>query len=202
MTDPPTHFFKFIPPGFKFNLSLPSSFLKNLYLGRRSEVKLRRGHHEWSVGIDDGVFSDGWRRFVRDNGVEEFNFIVFKHRGGMTFDFLVFDQSSCGIQYPVNLLDEMDVEGMKKLKRRKRKDYASQNQENIETEKDSGCGSTMKKKSSLTPNDRPFFISNLTPSNIRMSALVAFHEKHKPVSAIHCLQHQAHFRFRDKPVNW
>ena len=105
--------------------SLPSSFLKNLNLGRRSKVKLRRGRHEWSVGIDDGVFSDGWRRFLRDNGVEEFNFIVFKHQGDMTFDFLVFDQSSCEIQYPMSLPDEMDVEGMKKLKRQKREDYAS-----------------------------------------------------------------------------
>lgn len=44
-----------------------------------------------------------------DNGVQEFDLIVFKHQGNMLFDFLVFDQSTCERQYP-NLLDEIDVE--------------------------------------------------------------------------------------------
>lgn len=58
---------------------------------------------------NEGVFGDGWRELVKDNGVQEFDFIVFKHHGNMVFDFMVFDQTSCERQYP-SVCDEMDVE--------------------------------------------------------------------------------------------
>ncbi|CAI9277427.1 unnamed protein product [Lactuca saligna] len=173
MADPSTHFFKFITPGFKFDLSLPSSFLTQLNCGRCSKATLSRGRHEWSVDIDDGVFGDGWRRFVRENGVQEFDFIVFKHKGGMMFEFLVFDQSTCERQYP-NISDEMEVEepptvsdtirtimkGPKNLKKHKRNDYASQDQK-FQVKKETG--STMKKATSSTLKDYPYFISTLKP---------------------------------------
>ncbi|XP_023731546.2 B3 domain-containing protein REM10 isoform X1 [Lactuca sativa] len=180
MADPPTHFFKFIHPSFKFNPSIPSSFLRNLNCGRCFKVTLRRGRHEWSVNIDDGIFGGGWRRFMRENGVQEFDFIVFKHQGSMVFDFLVFDQSTCEKQYP-NLFDEMDVEEHltesgticthrpKKLKKRKRKDYAySQDQENFQVKE---TDSTIKKATSSTLNNHPYFISTLKPCSFKKSAL-------------------------------
>ncbi|XP_023735327.1 B3 domain-containing protein REM8 isoform X2 [Lactuca sativa] len=175
MADPSTHFFKFIAPGFKFDLSLPSSFLTQLNCGRCSKATLSRGRHEWSVDIDDGVFGDGWRRFVRENGVQEFDFIVFKHKGGMNFDFLVFDQSTCERQYP-DISDEMEVEEPptisdtirthmkepKNLKKHKRNDYASQDQQKFQVKKETG--STIKKATSSTLKDHPYFISTLKPT--------------------------------------
>ncbi|KAJ0625112.1 putative transcription factor B3-Domain family [Helianthus annuus] len=109
MTDPPNHFFKFIPPGFKFNLSIPKSFLTKLDGWRGKKAILRRGCHNWAVHIGDGgVFGDGWSKFVVENGVQEFDIIVFKHQGNMVFDFLVFDPSACERQYP-NLPKEVEV---------------------------------------------------------------------------------------------
>ncbi|CAH1442288.1 unnamed protein product [Lactuca virosa] len=140
MARPPTHFFKFVPPGFLLNLSIPSSFLTNLNGKRCSEAILRRGRHEWSVDIDDGVFGDGWMRFVRENGVQEFDFIVFKNQGCMVFDVMVFEQSTCEKHYP-NLFDKMEGEEPltesetirthrpKKVKKRKRNDYAYEDEE-------------------------------------------------------------------------
>ncbi|XP_076945487.1 B3 domain-containing protein REM14-like [Bidens hawaiensis] len=108
MADPPNHFFKFIPPGFNFNLSIPKSFLLNLDGWRSKKAILRRGCHKWPVDISDGgVFGDGWRKFVVDNGVQELDFIVFKHHGNMVFDLFVFDPSTCERQYQ-NLLDEVE----------------------------------------------------------------------------------------------
>ena len=72
---------------------------------------LRRGRREWSVDIDDKCFSGaGWERFVTENGVQKFDFILFKHQGSMVFDVVVYDQStSCVRDYP-NLFDEMEGE--------------------------------------------------------------------------------------------
>ncbi|CAI9267776.1 unnamed protein product [Lactuca saligna] len=140
MARPPTHFFKFVPPGFLLNLSIPTSFLTNLNGKRCSEAILRRGRREWSVDIDDGVFGDGWVRFVRENGVQEFDFIVFKNQGCMVFDVMVFEQSTCEKHYP-NLFDEMEGEEPltesetirthrpKKVKKPKRNDYAYEDEE-------------------------------------------------------------------------
>ncbi|KAI3512320.1 hypothetical protein L1887_19635 [Cichorium endivia] len=180
MADSPTHFFKFIPPALKYDLSIPSSLLTNLNHGRCSKAILRRGRHEWSVDIDDGVFGDGWRKFVRENGVQEFDFIVFKHQGSMVFDFLVFDKSACERQY-LNLLDKMDLEEPplesdtisahrpKNLKRPKRNEYASQDQEKYHVQKENG--STIKKATSSTLNDHTYFISNLKGCSFKSSVL-------------------------------
>ncbi|KAI3696623.1 hypothetical protein L6452_29055 [Arctium lappa] len=108
MADTPTHFFNFIRPPFNLNLSIPRSFLPNLNGGRCSKAILRRGGHEWPVDVTDGGFSgDRWRKCVKENGIQEFDFMVFKHQGNMVFDFLVFDPSTCEKQYP-NLPDVED----------------------------------------------------------------------------------------------
>ncbi|PWA76850.1 auxin response factor [Artemisia annua] len=158
MSNPPNHFFKFIPPGFKFNLSLPRSFWTSLNEWTCKKVVLKRGRHEWPVAINDkGVFGDGWRKLVIDNGVQEFDFIVFKHQGNMLFDFMVFDQSTCERQYP-NLLDEIDVEDhiherLKKSQKRKRNDYSCRKEDKSHLSGDS-C-----------------FTAIMTPFNIESSRL-------------------------------
>ncbi|KAL4560387.1 hypothetical protein LXL04_032537 [Taraxacum kok-saghyz] len=184
MADPPNHFFKFVLPGFLFNLSIPSYFLTNLNVKICSKLILRRGRHEWSVDIDDGVFGDGWRRFVKENGVQEFDFIVFKHHGSMVFDFSVFDQSTCERQYPTLLdapieSDTVHTEGLKCFEKRKMNEFASQDQKKFQVKKETG--SSMKKKSSLTTNNYEYFISNLTPSNFTKTALIKKKKKFRRI---------------------
>ncbi|XP_076900167.1 B3 domain-containing protein REM14-like [Bidens hawaiensis] len=88
--------------------SIPKSSLPNLDGWRSKKAILRRGCHKWPVDTSDGeVFGDGWRKFVVDNGVQELDFIVFKHHGNMVFDLFVFDPSTCERQY-LNLSDEVE----------------------------------------------------------------------------------------------
>ncbi|KAJ0792508.1 putative transcription factor B3-Domain family [Helianthus annuus] len=89
--------------------SIPKSFLTKLDRWRGKKAILRRGRRKWAVHIGDrGVFGDGWRKFVVENGVQEFDIIVFKHEGNMVFDFFVFDPSTCERQYPY-LPDNVEV---------------------------------------------------------------------------------------------
>ncbi|KAM0053715.1 putative transcription factor B3-Domain family [Helianthus debilis subsp. tardiflorus] len=167
MADPPNHFFKFIPPDSKFNLSIPKSFLTKLDGWRGKKATLRRGCHKWAVHIGDrGVFGDGWRKFVVENGVQEFDIIVFKHQRNMVFDFFVFDPSTCERQYP-DLPDNVEVslpesdslhthERSKILKKRKRTDYSSQ-----------------KKDKCIPLDDDSCFVTIMTPYNITSSRLVS-----------------------------
>ncbi|KAJ9554175.1 hypothetical protein OSB04_018220 [Centaurea solstitialis] len=92
--------------------SIPRPFLANLNVGSScSKAILRRGGHRWPVEIADGGFSgDGWRKCVSENGVQEFDFMVFKHQGNMVFDFLVFDPSACERPYPTNPPAKMELE--------------------------------------------------------------------------------------------
>nr|ADX86900.1 auxin response factor [Helianthus annuus] len=166
MANPPNHFFKFIPPDSKFNLSIPKSFLTKLDGWRGKKATLRRGCHTWAVHIGDGgVFGDGWRKFVVENGVQEFDIIVFKHQGNMVFDFFVFDPSTCERQYsdlPDNVevsLPESDslhtLERSRMLKKRKRTDYSSQGKDKCIQLDDDSC-----------------FVTIMTPYNITSSRLI------------------------------
>ncbi|KAL8263438.1 hypothetical protein R6Q59_024787 [Mikania micrantha] len=164
MADLPTHFFKFIPPGYKFKLSIPKSFLPKLNGWRFKTAILRRGCQEWPVHITDGgVFGDGWSKFVTDNGVEEFDFIVFKHQGNMVFDFFVFDQSTCEIPYP-NLFDDLQesLVGSDTLHKRKRSKIESK------------CKSTeysSQIKDKFQPSDGCCFMTIMSPYSIKAARL-------------------------------
>ncbi|KAK1429639.1 hypothetical protein QVD17_11853 [Tagetes erecta] len=56
--------------------------------------------------IDCG--QEGWDTFVRENGVQEFDIVVFKHEGNMVFNTMVFDniQSWCEREYSNNQVTE------------------------------------------------------------------------------------------------
>ncbi|PWA93740.1 B3 DNA binding domain-containing protein [Artemisia annua] len=84
--------------------SIPISYQKYLVSRRKNETAiLKRGCRKWHVKIDkDWVFGEGWETFVRENGVQEFDFVVFKHEGNMVFDIMVFDTSSCEREYPIH----------------------------------------------------------------------------------------------------
>ncbi|KAI7753791.1 hypothetical protein M8C21_022227, partial [Ambrosia artemisiifolia] len=87
----PAHFFNFIEPGLKSQL------------------------------VIDWTFSEGWDNFVRDNGVEDFDFVVFKHEGNMVFNTMVFDTSWCEREYSNNQVTEssgtciIDTDAPKKI---------------------------------------------------------------------------------------
>ncbi|KAJ9555148.1 hypothetical protein OSB04_009762, partial [Centaurea solstitialis] len=85
-------------------MSIPKAFTKHLKSRRSNKTAiLRRGSQKWPVKIvDHWVFGEGWEAFVRGNGVQDFDFVVFKHEGDMVFDTMVFDVSCCERQYPSN----------------------------------------------------------------------------------------------------
>ncbi|XP_076953002.1 B3 domain-containing protein REM10-like [Bidens hawaiensis] len=76
--------------------SIPMSHRKYIK-GRRNNktVVLKRGCKKWPVKMIDWAFGEGWDKFVRENGVQEFDIVVFKHQGNMVFDTTVFDTSWC-----------------------------------------------------------------------------------------------------------
>ncbi|CAM0874651.1 unnamed protein product [Alopecurus aequalis] len=54
----------------------------------------------WHVDVvrdadDDVYFASGWAEFVRANGLEEENFLVFRYEGNMVFTVKVFETSGC-----------------------------------------------------------------------------------------------------------
>ncbi|XP_071719564.1 B3 domain-containing protein REM6-like [Rutidosis leptorrhynchoides] len=154
MADLSNHFFKFIKPNSKYNISIPRSFWEKLKDTRCKKAVLKRRCHEWPVDIsEEGFFCDGWKEFVKDNEVQEFDFIVFKHQGNYVFDFGVFDQSMCERDYPTNSCDEMDVdeavmdsdanESSKVLKKRKRNNNPSRSEDKFELNDDRSFTATM-----------------------------------------------------------
>ena len=46
-------------------------------------------------GDDDVYFAGGWAEFVRANGLEEENFLLFRYEGNMVFTVKVFETSGC-----------------------------------------------------------------------------------------------------------
>ncbi|XP_076953024.1 B3 domain-containing protein REM10-like [Bidens hawaiensis] len=81
--------------------SIPVSFRK--YLRNNTVAILSKGDKKWAVTIgDDWVFGDGWDGFMKDNGEQDFDFVVFKHHGNMVFDTMVFDTSLCEREYSNN----------------------------------------------------------------------------------------------------
>lgn len=60
--------------------AIPKSFRKYLK-GENKSAILKMGNQKWLVKIDDG-----WGNFVRVNGVQDFDLVVFKHEGNLVFD--------------------------------------------------------------------------------------------------------------------
>lgn len=81
---------------------IPEPFTKYLESTWKNKTAiLRRGCHKWPVKIvDDWAFGQGWEDFVKQNGVKDCNFVVFKHQGNMVFDIKVFDHTWCEKEYP------------------------------------------------------------------------------------------------------
>ncbi|XP_076951535.1 B3 domain-containing protein REM10-like [Bidens hawaiensis] len=83
--------------------SIPITFRKYLKSRRNNKtIVLKRGCQKWRVKMIDWAFSEGWDNFVRENGVQEFDIVVFKHQGNMVFDTMVFDTYWCEREYSNN----------------------------------------------------------------------------------------------------
>ncbi|XP_076913698.1 B3 domain-containing protein REM10-like [Bidens hawaiensis] len=88
------------------------------YIKRRRSNKtvvLKRGCKKWPVKLIDWVFDEGWNDFVRENGVQEFDIVVFKHQGNMVFDTMVFDTSWCEREYYNDQVTKPSRKSMKKI---------------------------------------------------------------------------------------
>ncbi|KAM0901079.1 hypothetical protein ACQ4PT_020219 [Festuca glaucescens] len=60
---------------------------------------VRDGHG----GEEDVYFAGGWAEFVRANGLEDENFLVFRYEGNMVFTVKVFETSGCIKDYSVDV---------------------------------------------------------------------------------------------------
>ncbi|KAK9130132.1 hypothetical protein Sjap_010619 [Stephania japonica] len=101
------HFFKCMIHGhYAEKLIIPKAFrIKRLNGVRdRKHAKLQNKMGEtWNVNMrsnDEEMWLDkGWKEFVKDNEVNLGDFLVFKHKGNMVFDVLLFDPSACEKEY-------------------------------------------------------------------------------------------------------
>ncbi|GJS00375.1 B3 DNA binding domain-containing protein [Tanacetum coccineum] len=148
------------------------------YLVSRRKNKtaiLKRGCRKWHVKIDnDWVFGEGWEAFVRDNGVQDFDFVVFKHQGNMVFDTMVFDTSSCEREYPIHKARRACLE-KKSYGKVKRTLTVYMNllefrRKKTPKVKDTYINISLKSEKSIIPdhNNHPYFIGTLKASSKKL----------------------------------
>ncbi|XP_074285307.1 B3 domain-containing protein LOC_Os12g40090-like [Silene latifolia] len=93
-------FFKIMLGDFEYQIRIPRKFVKNFReaLSRWCTLSGPSGN-EWKVrvkiGEDDLLFSSGWEIFVKDNGIEAYDMLVFQYMGGSTFTVSVFNKNGC-----------------------------------------------------------------------------------------------------------
>uniref|UniRef100_A0A7N0ZTJ0 TF-B3 domain-containing protein n=1 Tax=Kalanchoe fedtschenkoi TaxID=63787 RepID=A0A7N0ZTJ0_KALFE len=94
-------FFKiYFPDDSSEIMKMPEEFVGHLkadYKGCRQAYLVGPGGEEWRVGFarcgNDCFFTDGWKTFVKDNGVAYGHFLLFRYRGGMRFKVNIFTPS-------------------------------------------------------------------------------------------------------------
>ncbi|GJX02582.1 B3 DNA binding domain-containing protein [Tanacetum coccineum] len=161
----PSCFFKFIKTALNSQLSIPISYQKYLVSRRKNKTAiLKRVCRKWHVKIDnDWVFGEGWEAFGRDNGVQDFDFVVFKHQGNMVFDTMVFDTSSCKREYPIHKAKRACLE----------KNHMGNVKPTLMKTpkvKDTYINISLKSEKSIIPdhNNHPYFIGTLKASSKKL----------------------------------
>ncbi|CAN1184986.1 B3 domain-containing protein REM10 [Linum perenne] len=95
------HFFQPLLPGFQHRLSIPVEFSKHLPTGVETALLRSQSGKLYSVNISGRKFRDaGWKEFVADHGLHVGDFLLFRKDACKVFDVMVFDPSSCEIEYP------------------------------------------------------------------------------------------------------
>ncbi|XP_004290392.1 PREDICTED: B3 domain-containing protein Os01g0723500-like isoform X1 [Fragaria vesca subsp. vesca] len=96
-------FFKVIIPGYSTRyLRIPPPFLELISNDLSGEATLNSNtcsEWSWNVGVTKTIrsvyFKDGWQEFLKDNSVEDGDFVVFEYEGNMNFNVQIFDNSGC-----------------------------------------------------------------------------------------------------------
>ncbi|KAM5552022.1 putative B3 domain-containing protein [Rosa sericea] len=100
-------FFQVLVGDFSEKLKMPTSFV--IHFNGPALCKLRGPNGKcWDVKLEeknnDLFFHKGWKKFVKDNYLEEGDFLVFNYDGNSLFSVTIYDESAC----------EMDMEEAKR----------------------------------------------------------------------------------------
>ncbi|XP_057974032.1 B3 domain-containing protein REM16-like [Malania oleifera] len=93
------HFAQFLAQGFDRQLIIPKKFADNLK-DRLPETVAFKGPSgiTWNVELttsgDTLIFKNGWKEFVKENCLEENDFLIFRYNRNSHFDVLIFDRQS------------------------------------------------------------------------------------------------------------
>uniref|UniRef100_A0A803L9K2 TF-B3 domain-containing protein n=2 Tax=Chenopodium quinoa TaxID=63459 RepID=A0A803L9K2_CHEQI len=105
-------FFKVMYGDFELQMNIPQKFME-CFKEKLSPwcTIIGPSKQKWKIRLSSTynerqmVFSDGWKQFVRDNGVETNDFLVFRFVGDSSFEVSVFDKSGCekeGCHFSIN----------------------------------------------------------------------------------------------------
>ncbi|XP_065851330.1 B3 domain-containing protein REM5-like [Euphorbia lathyris] len=106
-------FFQPLLPGFEDNFLIPIAFSKYLngQVCEKAMLRSRKGKKLWPVKINGRRFGDGWKKFVEDHGLKIGEFLVFRYKGDLIFNVMVFDRSTCEKEYaPPTALEEEKIQ--------------------------------------------------------------------------------------------
>ncbi|KAM5549082.1 B3 domain-containing protein Os01g0723500-like [Rosa sericea] len=95
-------FFKIIKTGFNTeDLRIPPKFRRHLLneLSNRATLNLMdSSNSSWTVDVSQTegeiYFKNGWQKFVRDNSLGNFEFLVFRYESDMQFSIEIFDRNA------------------------------------------------------------------------------------------------------------
>ncbi|KAB2628038.1 B3 domain-containing protein REM8-like [Pyrus ussuriensis x Pyrus communis] len=102
---PLTQFFKYLATGCTKRLRLPPAFCRNLSEKKPKTALIKSCLGYWDVKVGrsgDGklAFEEGWEEFVKRNGLNEEDIVVFEHKGDMVFNAVAYDSGGCEKKYP------------------------------------------------------------------------------------------------------
>ncbi|WOL00754.1 B3 domain-containing protein [Canna indica] len=95
------HFFKVLLGNFAQQLRIPPSFLKHISAVASERVNLQgpNGRGSWNVGLgrrpEGTCLLSGWPDFVKDNLLEEHDFLMFQYDRNKHFTVFMFDKTGC-----------------------------------------------------------------------------------------------------------
>ncbi|KAK6916504.1 B3 DNA binding domain, partial [Dillenia turbinata] len=116
----PKSFFRcFLPEFYSQRMLNPEEIIKHFDGAIPKAVTLRSCHDRlWRVKVcmaENGLFlENGWLVFLKDNDVEEGDFIVFSYDGNCVFDFQIFGRTAC-LKEKIAVEEEVEECGSRKL---------------------------------------------------------------------------------------
>ncbi|XP_004305410.1 PREDICTED: B3 domain-containing protein REM5-like [Fragaria vesca subsp. vesca] len=103
---PAPAFFTVLVGGFSEKMKIPRAFVNHFNGPALCQLEGPNGNC-WDVKLEeknnDFFFHKGWKKFVKDNFLDEGDFLVFNYDGNSCFKVTIYDESAC----------EMDIEAAK-----------------------------------------------------------------------------------------